>query len=474
MHIFWCGHACHLKLIFLAVACYGQQLYAQQYLSLERAIDTAVANYGTIRAKDAYTRAALTRVDQQKRAYLPELYLSAQNNFGTVNGQNGPLYAFPGQALASSGLPLAEQNWNAAFGGLYLANFNWEFFTFGRVKAGIQTAEAGTVKYQKDWEQEVFNHKIKVTSAYLNLVAARKLSDSYRKNLDRADTLYRVVIARASSGMIAGVDSIQAKAEVSNARIQLTQAVNNEQGKAKDLAILLGISNKDFALDSLFFQKVPSIPVEEEEADLASHPTIRWYESRVTEAEQQRKYLKSTNYPSLIFGAAYQTRGSGFFGNYALDQAAYTPNYLDGINPVRSNYVVALGITWNFTQPLRTASLVKEQDYLLLGLQAEHDMTIQQLNEELALSEQNIEHALSTYREVPTQLEAASLAYQQKRVRYENGLTDLVDVSQSAYVLIRAETDRDIAYTNLWQALLLKAAAAGDYDYFSDFVNDNR
>jgi hypothetical protein len=34
------------------------------------------------------------------------------------------------------------------------------------------------------------------------------------------------------------------------------------------------------------------------------------------------------------------------------------------------------------------------------------------------------------------------------------------------YTLNRAETDRDIAYNNVWQALLLKAAAAGDPSIF--------
>lgn len=447
---------------------------AQQYLSFEKAIDTAVANYGAIRAKEAYTNAALSRVEQEKRTYLPNLYLSAQNNFGTVNGQNGPLYAFPGQAIASSGLPLAEQNWNAAFGSLYLANFNWEFFTFGRVKAKIQTAEAGAEKYKKDWEQEIFNHKIKVASAYLNLVAAQKLSGSYKKNLERADTLYQVVAAKARSGMIAGVDSVQAKAEVSGARILLTQALDREREQADNLAILLGISTVDFALDSLFFQKVPLIETGSRPTDPDSHPVVQLYESRITEAEQQKKYIRRTNHPSLVFGAAYQARGSGFFSNYAQDQTAYTRSYLDGIDPVRNNYVLALGITWNFTQPFRTASLVREQDYLLSGLEAEHEMVRQQLNEQTALSEQKIDNALANYYEVPTQLEAASLAYLQKKVRYENGLTDLVDVSQAAYVLIRAETDRDITYTNLWQAVLIKAAAIGDYDYFMDFLNNNR
>jgi hypothetical protein len=52
---------------------------------------------------------------------------------------------------------------------------------------------------------------------------------------------------------------------------------------------------------------------------------------------------------------------------------------------------------------------------------------------------------------------------------YKNGLNTIVDVTQVLYTLNRAETDRDIAYTNVWQALLLKAAASGN---FSLFINE--
>jgi hypothetical protein len=45
-------------------------------------------------------------------------------------------------------------------------------------------------------------------------------------------------------------------------------------------------------------------------------------------------------------------------------------------------------------------------------------------------------------------------------------LSNIVDLTQALYILNRAETNRDIALTNLWQALLLKAAAAGDFGIF--------
>ncbi|HEX4851298.1 MAG TPA: TolC family protein, partial [Puia sp.] len=69
-----------------------------------------------------------------------------------------------------------------------------------------------------------------------------------------------------------------------------------------------------------------------------------------------------------------------------------------------------------------------------------------------------------------TQVKAASDAYSQKTVMYQNGLTTIVDVTQALFTLNRAETDRDIAYSNVWQALLLKAAATGDFGlFFNEF-----
>jgi hypothetical protein len=49
---------------------------------------------------------------------------------------------------------------------------------------------------------------------------------------------------------------------------------------------------------------------------------------------------------------------------------------------------------------------------------------------------------------------------------YKNGLSNIVDVTQALFTLNRAETERDIASNNVWQALLIKTAALGDFDLF--------
>jgi hypothetical protein len=43
-------------------------------------------------------------------------------------------------------------------------------------------------------------------------------------------------------------------------------------------------------------------------------------------------------------------------------------------------------------------------------------------------------------------------------------LSNIIDLTQALFVLNRAETNINVAYANVWQALLLKAASSGDAD----------
>jgi outer membrane protein TolC len=455
----------YVTAFMLAATAIGGSASGQQTLSLKQALQTAISNYGTIRAKASYAAASKTNIVRAKREYLPNLIASAQTDYGTANGQYGPQYAMGG--LASVGPPLPNQNWNAAFGSLYMTNVNWDFFAFGRSKENIHTAMAFADRDVKDWQQEIFQHEVRVAAAYLNLLAAKRLTTSYRKNLNRADTFRQIVITRALNELIPGVDTTQANAEVSNAKITLTRALDAEQEQANQLAQLLGVPAQDFVVDTFFIAQLPASMQNSVTTAMGQHPLLQWYKSRVTASNQLTKYDKTFSYPVFSLFGALQTRGSGFSSSYIQNPSAYTHNLYDGIQPTRSNYLIGLGVSWNLTQPLRVSQQVKAQHLISKGLQDEYDLINQQLAAQLQLSATKISNALDNYREAPVQVNAASDAYLQKSVLYQNGLTNLVDVTQALYVLVRAETDRDIAYNNVWQALLLKAAAAGDFSIFS-------
>lgn len=438
-----------------------------QVVSLKDAVQTALTNYGTIRARANYVEASRAGVNQATKDYLPDLNISFQQDYGTVNGQTGPVFGYRGGATGAAGPPMAAQNWHSAFGALYLANVNWDFFSFGKASQKISVSKAVLARDESDWQQEQFQHSIRVAGAYLNLLAAQRLTNSWQKNLERAVSIQTVVVTRARNGLNAGVDSSLANAEVSNAKMALTRARDVEQEQANQLARLMGITPQEFVLDSVFISRIPTAMYNADTASRQQHPLLTWYKRRVDLSNEQVNYFRTFNYPTFSLFGVFQGRGSGFNYDYGIaDAKGFNRNYGKGIDPTRWNYLVGVGMFWNLTSPLRIHQQVNAQKYISKALEDEYELASQQIRAQLLLADTKIKNALDNYREVPVQMKAAGDAFLQKSVLYKNGLTNMVDVTQALYTLNRAETDRDIAYSNVWQALLLKAAASGDFGLF--------
>lgn len=449
-------------LFFLIFASIGYS----QALSLKEAVKTGLENYGSIRAKNNYTNASKETLKQSRRDYLPNLNLSAQQDYGTVNGQNGPLYGFGGLGVASSGLPLPEQNWNSAFGALYLVNMNWDFFTFGKTQEKINLSKIDVQAKEKDLQQEKFQQEIKISAAYLNLLASQRLLISQQKNLDRAEVFKKTAVARVKNGLLAGVDSTLATAEVSKAKIALNLAKNFVKEQNNKLVDLMGVAPQDFVTDTLFVTQIPKELIKTNTAADSLHPLLQFYKTKIDYSNQQVKLYKRFYYPTMSAFGVLQTRASGFENSYATDQHAFSRNYWDGVNPDRTNYLVGVGITWNLTTPFRSSKQVSAQKFVSQALQEEYNQADRELKSQLTFAEDKIKITLDNYAEAPIQVDAAKRAYIQKSTLYKNGLTDLTDLTQTIYTLNRAEIDRDIVNNNVWQSFLLKVAATGNFDLF--------
>ena len=459
------------KALFFTFAFIFTFLYGAnaQVLTLKEAVQTALANYGTLKAKANYINASKAIVKESNREYLPDLSVSAQQDYGSINGQNGPSFGYRGLAVASSGPPLASQNWSSAFGALYVANINWDFFAFGRAKEKVKVAQSALLLDVSDLEQEKFQHEIRVSAAYLNLLAAQRIILSQKNNLERALALRNVVVARATNGLNPGVDSSLANAEVSNAKIALTTAIDYAQEQSNILAQLMGIKTpvENFLLDSFFIARIPKSIYDSSQAKQDDHPVLKYYRSRIAVSDERAKYYHTFSYPTFSLFGILQGRASGFDYNYGEQNLyAYSHGYWNGVDPTRSNYLFGIGVTWDITTPLRIQQQVAAQQFISRGLKDEYDLANQNITDQLILSDSKIRNAIANYTEAPTQVKAASDAFSQKTVMYKNGLSNIVDVTQALFALNRAETDRDIAYTNVWQALLLKAAATGDFEFF--------
>ena len=455
-------------IIFTLISlCFSGYAAAQQkVLGLKEAEQIALANYGSIKSKSNQLNAAKANLNESKTEYLPNLSISAQQDYGTVNSQFGPTYGYNGLSLASSGPVSATQNWNAGFGSLYLSNVNWDFFAFGRAAERIKVQKKNVALNETDLAQEQFQHQVRVAGTYLNLLAAQQLSKAQQDNLNRATDLQKVVVARVKNGLNPGVDSSQANAEVSNARMALTNARETEAEQSNLLAQYLGISPQDFVLDSIFVTKAPNSPDPQPRLGLADHPTLRFYQNRINVSNEQAKYLSTFSYPTFTLFGIYQGRGSGFNAGYVSNSTDFSSSYGVGADPTRFNYLLGVGVTWNLTTPFRVHYQVKSQKFTSAQYQDDYNLISQQLSDQQILAETRISNALKNFREAPIEVKAASDAYLQKYTLYKNGLANIVDFTQALYVLNRAEVDNYIVRNNVWQALLYKAAATGDFGIF--------
>ncbi|MDB5122782.1 MAG: Outer rane efflux protein [Mucilaginibacter sp.] len=455
--------------IYIVIACmffWGYARAQQKVLGLKEAEQIALANYSSIKAKSNQLNASKAYLTETKTEYLPDVSLSAQQAYGTVNTQFGPIYGYKGLSVASAGPILSKQNWNAAFGSLYLSNVSWDFFAFGRASEKVKVQKQTVSRDETDLAQERFQHQVRVASTYLNLLAAQQLSKAQEDNLKRAMDLKTVVVARVKNGLNAGVDSSQANAEVSNARIALTNAQEMEQEQSSQLAQYLGITPQNFLLDTVFVTKSPVNTGLAPQISLDSHPILRYYQNRINVSDEQAKYLHTFSYPTFSFFGVYQGRGSGFSSGYINNQNDFTSSYGSGAEPTRYNYLLGIGMVWNLTTPFRVHYQVQSQKFTSAQYRDEYNLVSQQLNDQQVLAETRINNSLKNYREVPQEVRAATDAYNQKYALYKNGLANIVDFTQALYVLNRAEVDNYIASNNVWQALLYKAAATGDFGVF--------
>lgn len=450
----------NIRFIALAAFCGLSTLSYAQTLQLPDALQRSIQNYEKIKAKEALVLASRENITYQKSQHLADFSLLAQQSYGTINAQNGPMYAYGGLGSAASSMPLAEQNWNAAFGSLYLANINWNLFTFGRIKNQVQIARTDEKVAIADLEQEKFQHQVKVGAAYLNLLASQRIKYVQEKNLDRAQVFMTTTVSRAASGLIPGVDASLARAEVSNAQSARIKAYDMELEYAKSLSVLLGEQYQSFSLDSVFTRTTPQLT--DKDPSVKQHPILLWQKSKVESSEQAEKLHRSNKLPSLSAFGVLQGRGSGFEWNYVQDNSAYSRSYGKGAGIDRGNYLTGLTLSWNLTNLYRFSAKTREQKYRTQSLQNEYQLINEDLSAQTQLANAKLKNAMENFEETKIQIKAASDAYRQNMALYRNGLTTIVDLTQSLYALNRAEIDFEIARNNIWQALLIKSAAMGE------------
>jgi len=457
---------------FLAFAhsCYCQSNSFRETLTLSKAIEVATQNYPSIKRKLAEREASQFEFNSVQTNYLPSLILQGQVMDATSNQLRGTFFPNEGTAIpVSGGIKVNGYTYDAVWTSFVTGLINWKFFNFGKYKAGLNVARANMTAAEADYQNEIFQHVIKVCDSYLVDLILRDMLRSQIANMQRVKALRDVTSSFVKAGLKPGVDSSLVNAEYSKATLQFLEAQRMSKEQDLHLKEMLGLLGEiDFVIDTTIFEK--QVPHELNVSQgFETNPRLAYYKSLVDYNKQKITSIYRSELPSISLLVSGWGRGSGI-SDRLLDDGSfiYNKSFSAGV-PLRAyNYMVGISTIWNVTSLFKTRNESKAQQAVTRMADEKYREEFLAVQTKWEQSQLRYERALEALRQAPIQLQAARDAYAQAKARYDAGLSTILELTQTYVVLNRAEVDVALVNGNVWRALLQYSGATGDLTLFTD------
>lgn len=442
------------------------QLLAQapKTIGLKQAVDSVMKNYPGLAAKQLEMQSAAAGVADARHQGLPSLKLHDQVDMGTANSIGGSYFPM-GIIPSTSGGIRAENNDELASGNIAIGYAEYDLLTFGMKTARVESAKALQDEAAADYQKTGYWLQYRVAQLYFNILKYNLLLDIQQKNTDRYKKLYTYITAYTGSGIKAGVDSSVANAEIAKARIQQIQTQEMLSELKAQLQYYTGMNDTAFTVDTTIYHLAPDALgrlqlLVSGDSIGASHPVLNFYQSRFNYSLAQEKLTRRSFLPKVyVMGGAW-TRGS------SLSSRDVYGDLSDGLSYSRYNYMLGLAFTYNIMDIVHQHDRTAMQYYQSQAVKQELQEQRALLSEQQRTSDIAIRAALAKINEIPAQLKASREAYSQKLAQYNAGLINVVELTNVAYLLYRAETDQLDAQSELLNTLLQKAATNNTLNAF--------
>lgn len=291
-----------------------------------------------------------------------------------------------------------------------------------------------------------------VKNAYYTVLRAQGAVDTAQASLTSAEETLRIARAQFEAGVVARFDVTRAEVDVANIRQSLLQAEGNVQIAMGLLNRVLGIEiNRPFRVQEQDVSVAPvtiDIDASVQQA-LAARPEVRQAETGVRLAEENVRFTRTENDPSLaLFVAA----------DWTSNTSAFSPN--------NTTYTYGASITW----PLWNGGATRAR-----AAQAGNDVEIARRGLEQASLAVGFEvrtsatNVMESSRRVQTAQANVTLAEESvrlARIRYQEGVTPFVEVTNAEAALTQARTNLVSArYDYLNAVAQLQRATASQPEY---------
>lgn len=445
---------CHFFLSILVGLAAGPA-YGEVELSMEQAIEMAVANNENLKQAREDRLSAQERVKEARGAVFPKLEASySYNRYFRIPDIPVPVGVAPevaedGSLLGGDGegppgpdnpWPLMTQDFPAVEDNEHVFSLtaSQALFTSGRVTNYYRAAKAGSEAADLMYNRQKRLLTLQVQEAYLNSLLARETLAIARASLENTLKDHEIISQKFKEGLGSKFELMQHEVEVNNRRTALITAENNLTLAKNHLKVIIGTDlGEEVSLTDSYNESFPDFKFEEvRQTMLEVEPSLKALDQAVEADKYMWKVYKADYYP--ILAAFGSVQYSGDSDQFIPDGDDFSDTLLAGIQltiPIYEGGVKSA----KKNRALRDLNksrleLVKVRKLLTLDLQNAHLGYI--------ASRQEMDSARETVR-------LAEKAYELAQLRYQTGLGSLTELQDVELALTQAKllyskTTRDV------------------------------
>ncbi len=385
-------------------------------LTLQEAVDTALAQHPTLRVGQATIEAAQQRVHQQIAGYLPRggysyNYTRKQQ---AVSAAVGGVQAGQQQQVTTSQL----FHFNST-------NFSMSqlLFDFGRtldsIRAALASVEASTADLETTRQTVILNTK----QAYYSVLAGQRLLQVADETVQQNQKHLEEAQARFDVGLAPRFDVTQAQVQLSNAVLNQLTARNNVALARETLRTAMGVTGP-FLFTLVDTLERGALTVNDEALvaqAYANRPELRSIQAQQRATTEQVSALQKQYLPSVTGTAQYNWTGREY--------------------PLQQGWLWGVTLTVPLFDDILTTGQVGEAQANLRGLQAQED----NLRQQIALE---VRQSFLTLRQAEESIRVSEQTSVQAREnldiaegRYAAGVGNIIELTDAQVSLTSAQAN---------------------------------
>jgi outer membrane protein len=391
-----------------------------QELTLEQAIDIALASQPNIEARLKDYAAARYRVDLALAPLLPQLSASLT----------------AGQARTAPGEPADSRTG--------LVQMSQLLFDFGKTFAARQAAQRLADIAREDVELQRQLIALAVKEAYTNVLFAQRLIRLNTQALERAELNLRVARGAYDLGVRPRSDVVRAEVDVANASLDLSRARNAERlaGVALSAAMGIRVARPLNILDNLVYAPVVLDAAQLLQEALERRPEFRQAKLRAEAAQANVQRAFRDFFPDVT--------GSGAYGGTG-----------PSVSERQETWTVTLTLSWPFFDGGTRIARYREANATLGAERAR----IQAVELDVI---REVEQAVLTVTEAEERIETARKAvnlalenFRLTQVRFNLGIGTIIELTDAQFALTQAHNTEAQALADFRIALYRLDRAVG-------------